>query len=133
MYHEYCTLAPPGPLPPFCSDYTTLNVLSRVSLYDFKFTVYNACIVYQIWYPNPDHLGKFEHTTFGKPLVVNYLNFIMKDIKHPCSNPTLKLSISVSFNEGPFIDDPLPPFLTYDFSQKQIKITNTNDLLIGTY
>jgi hypothetical protein len=53
-----------------------LNNLMKAPIYNFKFTVYNSCIVYSVWYPDPDDIGSFIHQTMGDPITVSFSPFL---------------------------------------------------------
>jgi hypothetical protein len=36
-----------------------LSAMKKVPIYNFKFSVYHYCLIYTIWYPNPDEIGNF--------------------------------------------------------------------------
>lgn len=83
---------------------------------------------YQIWYPDPDGIGTFIHTTFGDPIKVSHEPFLLDA---PCGK-TILYNISYSFSGGSF-SQTLPPFMTYDKSLREIKINNTDDRYSGIY
>lgn len=60
--------------------------MKKAPIYNFKFTVFNICIVSTIWYPNPEDIGKFEHTTLDNPIKVNHDKFLFDPL---CTNPTI--------------------------------------------
>jgi hypothetical protein len=62
------------------SAYNSWASKKKTVLYSFTYDVYNQCIIYKIWYPDPDGIGNFRHISFDDELIINYFDFLYEGI-----------------------------------------------------